>query len=505
MKKFVLFVLLLTIGVTLFGAEPGTILTLTGSHPITGKVTEMEIVHDLYGGAYVLYINDGEFNVLRKTAAGLTPYEPEGFGRRPKQARNLCGFEGTSEQYTAFIGKEGDREELFLFGVNHRGELVYYPLRESGTAGTISGYSLSCILPDEVQIYILGDKQLYCLSLGESPETMKRLYPVSLPGEKVTEFETVLQFGQDKVRGWYTALSDGLWKLSLFSMGENGFLIREQAGTFHAPPEVPPVVIAGEDDQGDVIYKIINDNDVMVYRGNGTGFFRDFSFKSPGTVKNYLTINGSGDGIDLLLAGEGESDVIYMVSRETSFVPVLEPLAVMEKDSFLNSKLLASTLNDDQICLFFSRNGKPCFSINGLRSGTRMTGDFGDTEAASVFCYSGDSDVLKVCILELHENPSLLIYRYDQNTWALERKIPIPIETKNKTWLPETALIFNPFYTESGIIFLAADDRLFLYDPDRELYQELEKRKHRWSRKMNGIMYAALTGESGIELYRMEG
>jgi hypothetical protein len=362
-------------------------------------------------------------------------------------------------------------------------------------------------MPDAFQIYILGEGQLYCLSGGESPETMKHCYPVSLPGEKVREFEIVLLeataegSGQSGAQGWYTAFTDGLWKLSLFSIEENGFLIREPAGTFNAPPKV----IAGEDFPGGAIYKIINDSEVSVYRGSGAGFFKDFSFESPGTVKNYFTINRNGLEISLLLTGEGEADVMYRVSNETASIPVLKPLFTMDRDGFLKLKLLAAASGDDRVFLFFSLEGKPHFSIIGFGSDPIMSGVFSDLEDKAVFCYSGILDVFKVCILSNSENPSLLIYRYDQKSWTLERKIAVSIEAKNKNWLPETAPVLNPFYTESGIITLVERGMLFFYDLDRDLYQGLEKRKHRWSHKINDILYAVLINDGGIELYRMEG
>jgi hypothetical protein len=509
MKKFALFVVFVTIGVTLFGVERGTLLSLMGTHSGTGKVTELEVIHDLHGGAYILYIDDGEFHALRGTdAAGLTPYEPKGFDRHPKQARSLRSFEGVSEQYTAFIGSEGNREELFLFGVNYKGELVYYPLRESETAGTISGYFLSCVRPDVFQIYILSEGQLYCLSGDESPQTMKRGYPVSLPGEKVREFEIVSQPGQDGAMGWYTALADGLCELNLFSMEENGFLTRESAGTFH----IPPKVIAGEDAWEGAVYKIINGNDISVYRGRKTGFSKEFSFKSPGAVKNYFTINGSDAEIGLLLIEAGDVDAVYLVSNETVSAPALEPLFVMEKDSLWNLSLLTLPSNEkgqaggfdhDQICFFSNFDGRPRFSIIGLRSGIRRIGGLPELKDPAVFCCTGISDTLKVCVLNLRENPSLLIYRYDQDRWTLERVIAIPTEIGNKNWLPETALVLNPFYMESDIVSLIAEDMLFLCDFERNIYQVLEKRKHCWSRKINDIIFAVLAGEDGLELYRM--
>jgi hypothetical protein len=58
---------------------------------------------------------------------------------------------------------------------------------------------------------------------------------------------------------------------------------------------------------------------------------------------------------------------------------------------------------------------------------------------------------------------------------------------------------------ESEIIPMAEQGALFLYDLDQYVYQVLEKQKHRWSRKINDTLFAVLTGESGIQLYRLEG
>jgi hypothetical protein len=511
MKKYLLFVLLLAAGLSLFGAEPGTILSPLGSYAGIGKLTEMEIIHDLYGGAYILYIDDGEFHILRQSGGALAPYAPEGFNRKPKQARNLRSFEGASEQYTAFIGREGGRDELFLFGVNYKGELEYYPLGES--AGTINGYFLA-FTPGAVQIYILSGERLYCLSRAGTPEAMSRFYPISRPGEKVSEFDIILQAGQGGSWGWYAALADGIWELSLFSMKANDLLVREKAGTFQAQPRV----IAGEDSEGRAIYKIINGADVSVYRGRETGFFKDFVFTSPGTIINYFTITGGGGEIGLLLAEDGVVDLVYIASTGAASVPVLRPLLAMDRDGFRGMQPLGSASRGEyRFCLFFSLEGKPQVAIINSEAGLITMGIFNGSGTGAAFLYSGVAEsntnnnivVPRICILDpsgdISHDPSFLFYRYDRNNWTLEWKIAAPINTKNRPWLPETALVLNPFYMKSEIIPMADRDMLFLYDLSRDVYQVLEKQKHRWSRKINDTLFAVLSGEGGIQLYRLEG
>jgi hypothetical protein len=501
MKKHLFFILLWSAGTSLFGTEPGTVLSLLGTYSKTGKITELELIHDMHGGAYILYVDDGYFHVLKQTGGALIPYTPDGFSRKPVRIRNLRSFEGTPAQYTAFIGREGDRDELFLFAVDYKGDLVYCPLRESRTAGSISEYTLACTMPDNVQIYMLIEEQLYCLSGAGTPEGMKRLYPVSLSGEKVKDFKIVLQSRDDGSRGWYTALANGNWKLSLFSMGTNELLVREQAGIFQAPPEV----IAGEATEERVIYKIINGADVLVYREGTTGFFRDFSFRSPGRVKNYFTVTGSGAEIGLFLAEEAGTDVMYMVSNGTAAVPVLRPVAAMDRDGFHNLQLAVLPSGENRIFLFFTLEGRPHFAVIDSESGLETAGPFSGPEDRAIFFYSGGTDILRTCILDSPDNPSLMFYRYDRNNWIFERKTVIPIEIKNRTWLPETLPVLNPFYMTSEIILMTERDTLFLYDLGRDVYQVLEKQKYRWSGKINDILFMTLSGDDGIRLYCMDG
>ncbi|MDR2739839.1 MAG: hypothetical protein LBB68_08430, partial [Treponema sp.] len=127
MKKFIAGFVFLIAGLATSGQENTVILPAVGSWPETGNVTDLELIQDIYGGMYILYINDGKFRILKTGEDGeFKPYVPHGFEGNLLSARKLSMISDGPEQYSAFIGTREGVEGIYLFGLNYRGELAYY-------------------------------------------------------------------------------------------------------------------------------------------------------------------------------------------------------------------------------------------------------------------------------------------------------------------------------------------------------------------------------------------
>ncbi|GHU63172.1 hypothetical protein FACS189445_6400 [Spirochaetia bacterium] len=493
MKRFIAGFVFLITGLVLGAEERALIALPLGSWPETGRVMEMELLQDLRGGAYVPYIAGEEFRLLRKTEdGGLAPHMPEGFEGTQISARRLSVSTGGLEQYTAFIGRKGGSEAVYLFGLNSRDDLRYYPLEET-RAAAIADYSLVPSFHGGIQVYTLAGGRLQCLSAGIGRERIRR--EISPGGEAVESFALFQERTQTTRYGWYRSRQDGFWEISLFALDEAGQLVREKTGASLDFPRLDYRLSPG----GTPVFTIRKGNKVSVYHAAGGGFVRDLSFDAPVSVMGYRTALHTEDAAGLLFSETETEEHIYGVSHELSGAPVLQLLFSLPKGGLLDMFFTGN----NRISLIY-RQDQTLHTVLADMNGRIITEGRLSEDGAVLFY----PDILgRNRFYSLsgstagggeEETGRLRLFELEQERWNLVRELRLP-------WTaPKELHSLSPFNKDTELLSLVSEDSLMLCETGSPLVQTMEMQKYARSIRLNGVVFLAVSSGNGIGLYRVE-
>jgi hypothetical protein len=493
MKRFIAGFVFLITGLAL-GAEESVIAVLEGSWPETGRVTEMELIHDLRGGAYVPYIADDEFRILRTLDGGPPePYVPEGFDGNLLKARNLTVSIGGLEQYMAFIGRSGGSEAIYLFGHTFRDDLRYYPLSETSNA-VISDYSLVLSPDGGVMIYTLAGGRLNCLSAGIGGDAPRILREISPGDEYVETFVVYRDWNQKTVSGWYRSGPDGNWEVTLFSMDEAGHLVREKTG----PRTVLPQLYCRVSSGGKSTFIILSGNTVLVYHTDGGNFIRDLNFEAPFPVQYYSTALQTKGTTGLVIGETDTEEIFYAVTLEGSGAPALKSLFSLSAGELLD---LIFT-GDNSVSLVYRRDQTLRNVLIG-RDGRIITegplpGLPPVPEEGSVLFYPdrlGENRFYTLICNGEDEFGRLFIFGFEQEHWNLLRELPVPRISPEEIWSDNR---------DKETLLLVSQDSLMLCETGSAAYQTMEMQSYARSIMLNGLIYLTVSSGNEIGLYRIE-
>jgi hypothetical protein len=488
----------LMISAAVFGLEQGPIASLLGAVPAEKPVTELRVLQDLKGGAYVLAIADGAFTVIRGKPEGtFEPYEIRGFPAAAVRARDLQISASGPVQYAAFIGGEGPLESICVFGLDPQGELAYYPVPETKMPGPISEFNITGLYNGSADLYLLRNGRLSCVTGIGARGALGVYQNISLSGEHTGAFGLIGDLRQGPRYGWYGASSGEDTEIILFSISENGVLKREQLGVY--PGDVRVSHSAAFDRT--VVLTLIHESQVEVFHETGSGFLRNFSFTAPVPVTRYYSAKQIGGDVGILTGGSGGEERLYGVWYENTGAPVLrEWLSVRDgsvEDMIYAGANQAAVLYQDpsgwhSALIDFAGNFLGEKPIRGPESGAKLL-------------YSGGVGDVSLCMADKKDGGRLLFYGLTGGDWKLLRQLPIP-ET---IWEPgiqgEDIFALNPFYADWAAVPLVLPAALVLYETESGIWQSIGGMQRSWSRVINDRIFLAVYTGRELALYRMEG
>jgi hypothetical protein len=486
MKSFIAGLVVLIAGGV--GAQESSIALRDSFWPEPGRVTEMRVIHDLQGGAYIPYIAERAFRVLKTGAGGkLGPYAPEGFDGGPLVARSLKAISDGPERYVAFIGRSGG-ESVHLFGFGFHDALRYLPLAET-KAGAITDYSLVPSGNGGALVYTLAEGRLRSFSTGIRGDTPRQSREISRPDENVEAFGVRRERDQEIHYGWYRVARKDYWELTLFSLNDAGNLVIERTGSRSHIPQVG----YGVSPEGKAVFIIAAGSAVSVCHAEGLRFVRELNFEAPFKVKRYSPALLTGGPVGLLIGETEGAEVLYGVSHEQSGAPALRELFAGPSAEFLE--------------LFFTGNNRISLIYRADQTlGAALLRPEGGIIADRPLPVSAEGAVLFQHPLRRNrvhvvsgsgELRSLFTFEFEGDAWRPAREAQIP------PFFPEE--IHFPFgFRNEELILMVSPEALMLCETESSGRQILEMNSYALSAAHNGVVYLAAGSESGIVLCRIE-
>jgi hypothetical protein len=401
------------------------------------------------------------------------------------------------EQYSAFIGTREGVEGIYLFGLNYRGELAYYPLGETESSVPISAYSLISSHDGDLLVFILTDGGLSCVSGGGRNDKITAIREISLPSERVEDFWVFHNREQKTNYGWYRVFREDHWELTLFLIGDRGLTVREKTEFYLGIPCIDHRMAL----DGIPLFIVLDDRNVSVYQIGGGGFVRKFDFDAPLKVRRYIPGVLKKDAAGLLIGDAGTEEIIYGVSFERSGVPVLKQLFSLPMSSIIDIFFIGN----DTISLIYSNDQAWHSALINLQNGLEYEGSIKTLNESPRMLYTDDFLQPQFCVLHGNEEyGKLSFFRFEGGNWELVRENPVPAAIPISFFQGEKNKLLNPFYMENEIIIMVSPDGFAIIDDENGGDQLVESDAHTWSRKINGVIFLAVYSENGITLYRMK-
>jgi hypothetical protein len=485
MKKIALTGFLFIALGTLF-CEEANIARLAGSIPTAGQVTEMEIMHDLHGGSYALYIADGKFNVARSGTTGhFAAYIPEGFIAPQGVARDLRLSASGPVQYAAFIGSESGIERLYIFGLDYQGVLNYYPQAEITSGRGIARYQLEGLYTGNAGVYLLsGGRLSYIANIGERGQLITR-QDISASDETVKDFGLSSSLREETQYGWYRASSGsvGVPEITLFSLNKNNLLRKEKIG-------MDGNISISTTHEGAITCVITGGTRVAVYQGASGAFSKVTAFDADFPVAHYYSAfqNGGDTG---LLTGEiaDGSSAIYRVLYETSGAPVIrEWLTGVETYAHFFTQ-------DNQHGLLYKQGEtwRSTLLSNMVGAPNQALPD------GAVFCYNAGLEQPRLYALD-KTGKKLLVHELNGQRWLSAKIMDLSQGERIAIWDSKRVGAF--LYADTPLIPLITPERLILCEPDSGRVQSIVYKQGTLSRRINGVILLAVYGGESIAVYR---
>ncbi|MDR2029784.1 MAG: hypothetical protein LBP93_09655 [Treponema sp.] len=499
MKTKISGLILLILGTALSGLEQYPVAALMGAVPAVEPITELGVINDLKGGAYVLSIAGEALTLIRGAAGGsLGPYEIPDFPGPALRARNLQLSATGPVQYAAFIGGRGLSEGVCVLGLDHRGELVYYPVPETETPGPISEFIITGQYDGSAELYLLGDGRLSCVTGIGRRDKLRVYQSLSLNGETVEAFGIIEDIRQGPRYGWYRIQSGENSEVIVFSLSENGILKRDRLGIYSGDVRVS----YGLAFDRTIILTLINKSRVEVFRETGAGFLRSLSFNVPVPVKRYYPPDQIGGNMGILTGGSGGEEQVYGVFYENTGTPVLKEWLSIRDGSVMDMIYAGNK----QLAILYEDGEGWHSALVDLADGFLGERPIRGAESGARLLYSGGLGEISLCMGDKKDGGRLLFYGLAKGgDWELLRQMPIPENIWETGIKGEDILSLNPFYFKPSIVPLASPAGLVLYEAETGAWQSITGIKRNWSRRINDrILLAVYTGRE-LALYRMEG
>ncbi|GHU08178.1 hypothetical protein FACS1894151_03670 [Spirochaetia bacterium] len=476
----------------LLHAQTDSLLPLLGSLPVNGKVTELKIINDPDGGAYVLYIEDGLFKAARFSGGIISAFVPEGLPPILESAEDIqLGGTGPT-QYAAVTSGTGTKT-IHLLYLDFRGELSVLPLQEN-TYPSLERYALVTGNDYGLALYCLAGGVLFCTDGIDDQNSLQIKRQISLPGEYVRAFGVSSDINCTYWYGWYT----GGGKTVLFSRNENGLASYRTANT--APAASSVNIISHAD--GSSVIRIINGVNVSVYRGD-QGIIRPaYSFDAPYPVTGYeefYTANGNNDGVTgsynggTVICDDSSGKYVYSVSDLSSGAPVFCELLVLEKGAA--DPVFLYTMEQDIIMLYNSGNtvySLPFPALSAKRIGNGVISGFINGETPQLALYDKTTN-------------SAEALQYSDKNWSGVKRISLPddIPPVPGDILPDN-IFSSIFFDKNDTCVITVTDGMLLINTKTGQYQIIPGTDFTVSHKINGIIFSGTFSGNSINIYYLE-
>jgi hypothetical protein len=503
--------LLMAISLGLSGQEAGAVISPAGWFPAEEELRELRVIQAPGGAVYVLRIAGGSFRISRGDGAEvLEDYWPEGLPEGISHVRDLKLSEFGPVQYAAFVGRESpaaESEAVYVLGLDHRGELRYYPRGETRPGMAVSEYRIVCSGDGSAAVYLLAGGRLTGIpGIGgsDSPGMIQDLGGSSDP---VDRFDLIWDPRHELGCGWLILSREGEQRIILFLTRNNTLLIREAAGVFDEGTRIHLGMIF----DGSPTCTIIRGADFELYQGGVGGINRIVSLRAPLPVSRYYPSAGTEGSFGILIGETGENARVFGVWGERGIAPVFQPWVEADPGGIAEIRYTG----EDRLSIIYKKDRLWHAALVRPEPGVITDQTIEALREDSELCFSGGMGPGRIYFSAGGDVPELLFYGFGGDSgsgeaqgveggiWTLQGRLLIPEDIARHGIRWDEKPVDSPLYREDRIIPLASESGLIIAEPETQSFRFIESRFYTLSRRINGsVFFAGYTGETVI-LYRM--
>jgi hypothetical protein len=488
---------LLLAGTVLFCQESFPVFYPAGGFPAPGRVSGLKVLQDGMGHAYVLYIEDGQFRILKADGRGaLEPYQAEGLDAAIYGARQLelSGF--GINQHAAFIGGTNGSEGIFVLGLDSEGALRCYPVPEIQNLGSISRYFITSSSSKGAAVFLLSEGKLSCIAGIDETGNIPVYHAITGNDEQiegVNGLDLMADFRYPLGRGWFTLNRDEKREAVFFSLDNNFLISRKSIGLYEGDLKL----LNSMNIDGDSITTLINGAAVEVYEAEGTGFSRKQAFTAPETVFRY---DIPFESFGLLSAGNENTGILYGLKNTGTNAPLFETWL----DSAGKNEPVLLYGNADNLCLAGRR--EDAWYVMYLNSQGTITGEerLEGIGAGETLFASGTSNGRFRLYFFAQDQGIITIYEKHDTDWYVRNRAELPAEIAGEEINWNEAAADHPLLLEDRLIPVNAKNGTLFFETETGRISLLENSMLHASRNINGIIYCAIHNDEKITLYRLE-
>jgi hypothetical protein len=490
--------LLMAISLGLSGQEAGAGISPAGWFPAEEDLRDLRVIQ-APGGVYVLRVAQGAFRVSRGDGAGaMEDYWPAGLPEGISQVRDLKLSEFGSVQYAAFVGRESptaEAEAVYVLGLDHLGELRYYPRKETRPGMAVSEYRIVCSGDGSAAVYLLAGGRLTGIPGIGSPDSLGMIQDLGGSPDPVDRFDLIWDPRHELGCGWLSLSREGERRIILFLTRNNTLLIREEAGVFDEGTRVHLGMLF----DGSPTCTIIRGADFELYQGGVGGINRIVSLRAPLPVSRYYPSAGTEDSVGILIGETGENARVFGVWGERGIAPVFQPWAEADSGGVAEIRYTG----EDRLSIIYKKDRRWYAALVRPETGVIEDQTIEALREDSELCFIGGMGPGRIYFNAGGDVPELLSYGYEEDRWTLQGRLLIPEEIARQGIRWDEKPVDSPLYAADRIIPLAAESGLIIAEPEIQSFRFIESRFYTLSRRINGsVFFAGYTGDR-VVLYRM--
>jgi hypothetical protein len=489
---------LLTLSPGLFGMEQEEPIVEFGSFPARETVDEFTVMQDLQGGVYVLYIAGNQFSVIRGDRDGnFEPYTVPQLEPGFQNPRNLSVNPPGFTEYAAFMADKMGILYVYLFRIDHDGDLLCAAILEAGQSGLHAGFSLGESYAESCNVYITIEGVLSCFTGAGRHDRPPVRRALSLAGEKVDRYGVLRKPDTSEHYGWYSVFREADERnITLFLIHENGLVIREAIGVYTEKTEITGHITT----QGEVQYTIIRDKGVRLFKETGAGFVPVAAFFVPVPVDAYISPGLSGFSFGIATGTEENKKQLYGIVNEDSDTPQIT--AWIEVTGTTAADFVSP---DRKRCVgIFEKDGRLWSASIRVESTAVKPDGLAPVEWGRYLFVNQSTGRLWVYLVD-DKRAALLIHTYDGFHWEKTADIALPEGIDPQTIRVEPGISDNPFLLYTNFIFLGAGNNCIAGDISGKTWNIIPGRQRTWGRMINGYVFLAVHDEDLLTVYRMKG
>ncbi len=277
----------------------------------SGTVSEITVLHDLDGGCYALYVEDGSLKVVRAKKDGSTaPYDLIPAGRTITGVRSLRTPTSGLWRYVSFIGTENGKERIYLARLGFLGDLsLFESTLESEVAGVIGEVTLIQKAVGSVEVYYLSGGMLFHSRCEPDKTTVVTKERISESMDRVSSYSVYQPFNNDMLSycSYVVVNTDG--ELSLRFIKSQGSLISYMGAIL--PVSVSARYGIYEKPDGLIFCQVIDGKNTSEYLFTETGIKNGFAINAPLTIEECNVVYLNNESLWFLVCVDDELRTVY--------------------------------------------------------------------------------------------------------------------------------------------------------------------------------------------------